>query len=662
MNHVPTVACIMVAVAALIGCAAGTVAVLFRKALELLSDILWHGVGARWVAQTPWHWKLLVPALGGLATGYLIRRFAWEAKGHGVPEVIAAVATRSGRMRARVPLVKAIASAITIGSGGAAGSEGPIVQVGAGVGSVLGQVLRVGERRLRTLVGCGAAAGIAAIFNAPVAGALFAVEIVIGDFRVPQFSPIVIASVTATVVTRGVFGADPVFDVPPYQAVSSLELIIYALLGLCAGVIGATFTRLMYATEDRFEALPLHPALTTALGGLLVGALLLVRPEIAGVGYDTIGEALHGHLGLRVLATLIAVKLVGVCLTIGSGGSGGVFAPSLYLGAMTGGAIGSLAHQWLPHATAPSGAYALVGMAAMLGAVTHGPVSAMLIIFEMTNDYYIILPLMLATTLATLVSSTLHKNSMYTEKLERRGLKVAHGHDVNLLGQVSVKEVLRTATVQVRPHTPLREVIERGIAADTEAVYVVDEQGRLHGVISLRQLNPLKAGRLELDAMVAEDLADPYFPRVSDRASLDEVLYELGGGIRDEIPVVSDDNVFCGVVKLQDVIRRYNRELYRRNMAEQVAHAVWASTERPAAELAGYHVADLPAPGELIGKTIREADVRRSHGVTVLLVRRAGEDGLPGPGEPATPETVIEPGMWLVVYGPADRIAAFREL
>ncbi|MFQ6048488.1 MAG: chloride channel protein [Phycisphaerae bacterium] len=347
----------MVLVALVIGLGGGLFAVAFRKLIGLGNQLGWHDAAytISYIRGLPYWWKISVPAVGGLICGLIIYYFAREAKGHGVPEVIEAVALRSGRIRPRVVIAKMLASASSIASGGSVGREGPIVQIGSAFGSTLGQWLGVDERRLRTLVGCGAAAGIAGTFNAPVAGALFAVEIILADFGVMQFSPIVISSVAATVVGHHYFGDVPAFVVPAYSLVHYGELFAYAALGILAGLAALAFVRLLYLSEDAFDKLRIWPPLKALAGGALIGVLALWFPQVFGVGYEAIGEALQGQMVWQLLFILVGVKILAVSITIGSGGSGGIFAPSLFIGAMLGGAVGTVVSQFWPQSTAGPG-------------------------------------------------------------------------------------------------------------------------------------------------------------------------------------------------------------------------------------------------------------------------------------------------------------------
>ncbi|MEA3297454.1 MAG: chloride channel protein, partial [candidate division Zixibacteria bacterium] len=357
-------------VALAIGILGGLCAVGFRELIRVLQLASWWQSGelVDYIRLLPWWWKIGVPTIGGLLVGFIIHYFAREAKGHGVPEVMEAVVLRGGRIRPRIVIAKMIASAICIATGGSVGREGPIVQIGSSLGSTIGQWLKVDEQRLRTLVGCGAAAGIAATFNAPVAGALFAVEIILGDFGVAQFSPIVISSVSATVVSQHFLGDFPAFNVPAYSLANPFELFGYAGLGILGGVIAVAFVKTLYRTEDVFDNITLYPPLKTMIGGVLIGLTALAFPQVLGVGYETINEALSGNMVLWLLIVLIVMKMLLVSITIGSGGSGGIFAPSLFIGAMTGGAVGVVLNNLWPGAVANPGAYSLVGMAAVVAA------------------------------------------------------------------------------------------------------------------------------------------------------------------------------------------------------------------------------------------------------------------------------------------------------
>ena len=349
---------------------------------------------------------LIVPVVGGLLYGPLVYLFAPEARGHGVPEVMLAVNSNEGRIRGRVPLVKALASALCIGAGGSVGREGPIVQIGSAMGSAIGQLTRLPGQEVRLLVACGAAGGIAATFNAPIAGVFFALELILRDFQTRSFGVVVLSSVVATAVGRLAYGSGAFLHLPGFQVVSALEYPLYASLGILAALAGVAFMRTLYGAEDFADRIWGGPAwLRPVAGGVLLGALLLVLPEMYGVGYPVLEGAIGGQYVLGLLLALLIGKIAATSLTLAIGGSGGVFAPSLFMGAMLGTAFGLIAHDLLPAATAGAGAYGLVGMAAVFAAAGRAPITAVIIVFELTGDYSIILPLMLAVVVATAIAA-----------------------------------------------------------------------------------------------------------------------------------------------------------------------------------------------------------------------------------------------------------------
>ncbi|MDA1092381.1 MAG: chloride channel protein [Acidobacteria bacterium] len=364
---------------------------------------------------------LLLPALGGLIAGPLIHRFAREARGHGVPEVMTALATRGGRIRKRVAAIKVITSSLTIGFGGTAGREGPMVQIGSAIGSAVATWTRLDPDRVRTLVTCGAAGGVAATFNAPIAGAIFAMEVLIGRVRT-DFLLVLLTSLSSCMVARSYLGNYPAFTAPDYDLVSGGELPLYFIMGLLLGWAAMLYVRALYKTEDLFGAWRFPDYLKPAVGGLMAGLVLRYFPEVYGAGFPAVEAALWVRLPWELLLGLFVAELVANCATLGSGGSGGVFAPSLYMGAMLGGAFGSLIHVVFPESTAGSGAYAMVGMAAFFAATAKAPATSILILFEMTNDYRIMLPLMAATVASVYQSHRMSPFSVYTLKLHRRGV------------------------------------------------------------------------------------------------------------------------------------------------------------------------------------------------------------------------------------------------
>lgn len=556
----------------IVGSATGLGAYFFRLLIEycnqvffgLTDQILTEGVGrAIELGELKW-WLPIIPMLGGFIVGPIVYKFASEAKGHGVPEVMNSVARLGGIIRPRVAVAKTVASAICIGSGGSAGREGPIVQIGSAIGSTIGQIFRLSGERVKILVGAGAAAGIAAVFNAPIAGVFFSLEIILGDFAVKTFSPVLLASVVSSLITWSLVGDSPAFTVPGYSLVSAWEILFYVVMAVAIGGIAVLFTRTLDWTEDLFDGIKSLPNWTKpALGGLLLGILAIWYPQILADGYKTIGLTLHGSLDMKLLVVLIIMKILATCFTLGSGNSGGIFAPSLFMGAVGGGAFGMLVNHFYPDATAGPGAYALVGMAGMVAGATHAPMTAMLIIFEMTRDYRIILPLMVVVVISTLVAGRLFPQSIYTIKLVKRGIDLRGGKDINVLKSHKVAEVMDEQFDVIPPGMTLVDIFRHLETTRDSYLIVNDREGYLRGVLTIQDMRALLS-KHELDYLiVAQDMVEPETVTLfldDDLEKANEIFAQRGFGL---IPVVSRDNPrkVVGVIRRSDLTDYYNKRL-----------------------------------------------------------------------------------------------------
>ena len=445
----------IIILASFIGIIGGFGAVGFRTLIEVMQTLTIgdHVNILQAVMDLPWQKRLLLPVAGGLIVGPLVYFWGRETKGHGVPEVMEAVALRGGKIRPRVMFLKAFVSAVTISTGGSVGREGPIVQIGSSVGSAFGQWLGVSQDKLKILVACGAAAGIAATFNAPIAGVMFSVEIILGSYAIVTLVPLIMSSVMATIIGRWYFGDIPAFEIPYYELNSGWEIFPYILLGIMTGVVAVGFVKLLYGLEDYADAIPIKGWLKTPLILFLVGLLVLQFPQVYGVGYDTITQILKGEMVWYLLLLLLPVKMLATSITLAAGGSGGVFAPSLFLGAVFGGLFGSVMQFLFPELVVSSGAYAVVGMSAMVAGTTHAPITAFLIIFELTSDYKLILPIMICAILATFIASLLKKDSIYTMKLTRRGVDLTKTAEVSVMQTTKVKDVMDAHVVPLNENT-----------------------------------------------------------------------------------------------------------------------------------------------------------------------------------------------------------------
>lgn len=615
----------LVLLACIIGLGGGLASVAFKWMIGFFQDLFWRaGSILEGAASQPWYWTLLIPALGGLVIAPIIYYGAREAKGHGVPEIMEALILRSGRIKAKVVAVKALASSICIASGGSVGREGPIVQISSSLASSLSRRFGVKESGMRTLVAAGAAAGIGATFNAPIAGALFAVEILLGEFGVFSFSPIIVASVTGTLASRVITGEDfAAFDVRSVYTLKSVwEIGPYILLGLLAGLVAILFIKALYFFEDRFDRLRVHPLVKPLLGGLLVGAVGLLFPQIFGVSYESIDACLKTQVGLWLALALVFIKILTTSFTLGSGGSGGIFAPSLFLGAMTGNVVGSVFHKLFPAAMSAPGAFSLVGMGAVVAAATHAPITAIIILFELTNDYKIILPLMLSCIIASFLTAGIHKDSIYTMKLTRRGLRFQEGRDINILRSLPVRDFI-TQDFQAFRHTDsVGHIINEAIGGKHHAFQIVDDAKRYVGCFSLNQLKNLMLEKDILDAFViAQDLAVPDI-QIDVRDNLEHAMRLFGSTDVGEIAVVREGRLE-GVIKRKDVIEAYNHEVLKREAASGLVSKFKFAEQTRACELGGgYTLMEIEAPRQFWGKTLKELDLKAQYRTDVLVIKR----------------------------------------
>lgn len=545
----------------LIGVAGGYFAILFRKMIEW-SHEGFYGVGKVLFSFSGEWWKIFVPALAGLVVGPLTYFLAREAKGHGVPEVMEAVALKRGRMRMRVVFVKAIASASSIGAGASVGREGPIVQMGSCIGSIVAQLFKLHSEKTKTCVACGAAAGIAATFNAPIAGVIFAQEVILGKFNSMVFVPVVISSVTASVIARIYLGDIPAFMVQAHSLNHPLELGFYVVLGFISAFIGVLFTRVLYKTEDIFDSWKGFPEwLKPVIGGLIIGLIGLKFPQVLGVGYETIEGTFRGNFVLSTLVLLVVIKILATSLTLGSGHSGGVFAPSLFIGATLGGAFGLVVNQLFPEIAAYPAAYAIVGMGAVVAGTTQAPITAVLIIFEMTRDYRIILPLMIAVVISTLVFSVLSQGSIYTLKLLRRGINIESGRDVNIMKLIKVKDVMSSPVEVIHLNDKVENVIKMMNESKHNGFPVLNDRGELTGIVALQDIRELPAtGIMDLPVhkLMSRKLVVAY-----PEETLDDVFAKLNKHDIGHLPVVEEENPkhLVGIVTRSDVIKAYDKKI-----------------------------------------------------------------------------------------------------
>jgi len=554
--------------AVVIGALAGLGAVCFRWLIGFEVDLFWQGSGGflEQYQKAHWLWQLSIPVLVGLIMGPVLVYLAPEVKGAGVPEVMISLAQRDGIIRHRVTMIKSLVTATFIAAGASVGREGPIVQIGSSIGSSLTQLFGLGPEKRRLAIACGAAAGIAATFQAPMAGTLFVVEILLFDLEVTSLSNIVIAAVTGTVVAKGFWGDESLFDVPFFTVAHPSELGLYFILGLVAGLFSLLFIGLVFGMVRLWQKVNLPGWLVPAVVGLAIGVCGLAMPQVLGVGYETVGLSLTGELLLGSAALILFAKLLLTGICTGSGIPGGIFAPSLFLGAMLGTIFGYIAQAAWPDIGLAPAHFALVGMGAMVSGTTLAPITAILTIFELTYNYEIVLPLMVACIPSLLVVKLLHGYSIYETSLLMRGIRLVRGHDVNQLRTMRVWEHMHREFESLQSETPIHEVVEKILASSFPHFIVVNEADELVGVLTLRDVRAqLQNQENSYDGMTASDLMQKDVITVREDQNLETAFHIFSEHKFSFLPVLDSRNPgrVNGYLKNSDLVTAYDQYVLR---------------------------------------------------------------------------------------------------
>jgi chloride channel protein, CIC family len=536
--------------ALVIGALTGLVVVAFIVLTERMGMRLYPVDGAPWM-------RLFLPVAGSLGIGYLLYRYFPNARGSGVPQTKAALFAREGRITLRTILGKFFCTSATLACGIPLGREGPSVQVGAGIGSVLGRLLGLSNEQIKKLIPVGAAAAIAAAFNTPLSAVLFALEEIVGDLHAPVIGAVVLASATSWVVLRMLLGNNPLFKVPVYQLVHPVEFAVYAALGVAGGLVSVAFTKLLLGMRARFLRFPPKTAWFHPLaGGLLVGLMGWFVPQALGVGYGYVGDALNGRMAFQLMLLLVVLKLFAVTTSYASGNAGGIFGPSLFIGAMLGGAVGTVAHHLMPAQTSMSGAYALVGMGAVFAGVVRAPMTSVLMIFEMTQDYAVIVPLMIANLVSLFIASRLQHEPIYEALAVQDGIHLPRAAGRKRLGQRQVRRVMQTASQLLSSEVTVRDALERVRSSEFRTWLVMDQRGVV-GVIDLSRLErEISEGA---EKKISELVDTLVFPHVHADQGLDLALERMGTNQIETLPVVNraDVHTLEGIVTLRNVLDAY---------------------------------------------------------------------------------------------------------
>ncbi len=552
-----------------IGLAAGLAALVFESGYHWLNSLLLEPILRN---EHLAYLIIVVPAVGGLLVGLLMKLSGQNANGHGVPEVIESVNLRVGLIRFRKALAKTIAAIFTLGFGGSAGPEGPMVHLGSALGSVGGRAIGSSEEHTKVMISCGAAAGLAAIFHAPITGVIFVLEVILVDFSLDAFIPIILASITASVVARATWGEGALLSGSSYTFQSLWEVPLYVVLGLLCALLSVSFVKFFKEVESFWRKLAVPASLKPALGGLLVGVVAYKFPHILSDGYGTINTALSTAIPVGLVLILIAAKLVMTSMTLGSGGSGGMFAPTLFLGAMTGSVFGALVGSQFPQLGVAPGAFALVGMGAAMAGTLFAPVTAVIMIFEVTNNYYLILPLMIASIASLTVARRFTRDSIYTIGLSRKGIRLHGGRDENLLRSMSAGDIMRKDFPIVCEDWPLARIFDQLSKSPYSTLPVADRDGKFVGILPFETLRHLINENALSWLVIGKDLFRAEVATLRPDEDLRDALAKFAAQNVDDLPVLSDgeNSKILGMLSRDDLLRAYNHELLRREAGRTI--------------------------------------------------------------------------------------------
>jgi CIC family chloride channel protein len=543
----------------LTGAIAGVGAVAGVHFLNLVQRLAWGGSGSLLAVTSaaPWPRRLLVPTAAGVIITLVSLLLGQSAEGHGSAEILEAIWVRRGRVRLRVAVARGILTLLAVAMGASIGREGALIYFGAAAASWLGRRANVDADQLKLLVACGASAGMAAVYNTPIGGSLFGLEVFLGGLALELYGPIIFASVTATLISRTLLEDHPSYVIPPYRLNHPSELPLYLLLGVLVGVVSALFVRTVETTSRLASMVPTRWRRALPIVSLsLVGAVGIALPQIYGNGYDTVNQALVGALPIGLVLGLPLIKLSLSALVASSGVPGGLFTPSLFVGALTGAAFGAAAHFLFPNIVPSTGGYVLVGMAAILAGSTHATLAGALMMFEMTGSYGVILPLLAGSVVSAAVSRALISESIYTAPLKRKGVELPRLARPAWMQRAGVRSLVRADAPVVAPSAKLADVtLAASGLRDGEELFVVDANGALQGVISLDTLREVLADLPDLELVVAADVMQRPAP-ISVDASLWEATRRALAAQSPRVPVVSprEGNRFLGTLASSDVL------------------------------------------------------------------------------------------------------------
>ena len=641
----------------LVGLAVGFTSVVTAHIISFLQNQFWgNGQNLLSVADdNPWPIRIIVPLVGGLLVGLIGWFFRVQTRGGGVTTIMQAVSLKGGSISVRQTLPRDWAAIVTISAGGSLGREGAMALLASAIGSYTGRHFKLSTQQIRVLVCASAAAALAAVYNAPIGGSLFALEILMGNFALDVLGPVVVVSVISTLVFRSAMGNLPRFEVPHYELVSAWELLPYLGLGVLSGLVSLLFMGTLFGTQNAFEKLPGPKWIKPAIGMTLVGVIGVWLPHVYGNGFETVNLSLHGQLPILLLLTLIPMKMLASSLTFGSGGAGGLFTPSLMLGSLLGGAFGYEVHRLFPYATAEQGAYALVGMGGLLAGMTHAPLTAIMMIFEQTNNYQIVLPLMFVCIVSHFTTRLFKARSMEEEQLHRSGVVLPTGLEAGVMQSLRVEDIMHDDVPAISHSVPFSMIVEQFLKEPYSNIYVVNSTGKFLGAIRLHSMKEMLHQGESLSSVIADDLVDDSFQFVTPRQNLADAMDIFWRENAERLPVINNptDRKLIGWISKRDLLGVYSQEIMHKR--QLLGHFVVREGDQKRdvfVELPeGFEVRTLELPVHLNGRTLAELAPRSSYSVHILAIKR--RDSVTGRNitEMPEPTTRLFTGDDLVVIG-----------
>jgi CIC family chloride channel protein len=648
-----------------VGLVVGLASVSIAHFIDSLQRQFWGGGESflEGMAGNPRPLLLIIPVLGGLVVGLIGWLFKVETRGGGTAGIIQAVALKGGLISLRKTIPRVGAAIITLATGGSLGREGPMAMLASAIGSRLGRQFKLSPQHLRILVCAAAASALAAVYNAPIGGSLFALEILMGNFALEVLGPVVVASMISTLVFRSCMGNLPRFVIPRYELVSVWELPAYLVLGVIGGLVSVLFIKALFGATDLFEKLRVPRWVKPAIGATLLAGIGLWLPHVFGNGFETVNMTLREELPLKLLLILPLAKLIATALSYGSGGAGGLFTPSLMIGALVGGVFGHGVHTLFPQHTAEYGAYALVGMGAIVAGTTHGPLTAIMMIFEQTNSYQIVLPLMFVCIVSHYTARGLRGRSIEDEALARAGVTLPRGPEAGVMQTMRVSEIMHPEVDAVPRDAPFAKVVEWFLKSQSNWLYVVDDDGGFLGAISMHGIKDMLHQAEALDVVVAADIMNEKFDFVTPHDRLADVMDKFWEQSCERMPVLENsiNRKLIGWMSKRDLLGVYSQEILQKR--QLLGHFVVnddgeqhdAFVELPE----GFELRTVELPVSCAGKTLAQLAPRSAHGVHVMAIKHrhpvTGQEVVELPGA----QRQLNAGDRLVVIGTFENIAAF---